>query len=57
MDVIENKKVPYCVDFVTVHHCTKFRSNICYIGDFTKGAPVLGPKMPGIDDHFWVTLL
>ena len=45
----ENKKVAYCVDFVTVHHCTKFRSNICYVGDFMKGAPVLGSKMPGID--------
>ena len=54
MDVMKNKKVAYCVDFVTVHHCTKFRSHICNIGDFTEGAlcvpPVLqGSKKPGIN--------
>ena len=56
MDVMKNKKVAYCVDFVTVHHFTKFRSHICNIGDFTEGGhfvpppPVLqGSKKPGIN--------
>ena len=56
MDVMENKKLAHCVDFVTVHHCTKFRSHICNIGDFTEGGgtfcppPVLqGSKKPGIN--------
>ena len=30
---LEIKNVANCVDFVTVHHCTKFRSHICNIGD------------------------
>ena len=49
----ENKKVAYCVDFLTVHHCTKFRSHICNMGDFTEGGtlcpPVQGSKEPGIN--------
>ena len=55
MDVMKNKKVAYCVDFVAAHHCTKFRSHICNIGDFTEGGgtlcpPVLqGSKKPGIN--------
>ena len=52
MDVMKNKKVAYCVDFVTVHHCTMFRSHICNIGDFTEGGTKCpppyykGPKSP-----------
>ena len=57
MDVIKNKKVAYCVDFVTLHHFAKFRFHICNIGDFTEGGgalcaplPVLqGSKKPGIN--------
>ena len=55
MDVMKNKKGAYCVDFVTVHHFTKFCSHICNTGDFTEGAlcappPVLqGSKKPGIN--------
>ena len=55
MDVMKNKTVAYCVDFVTVHHFTKFRSHIFNIGDFTEGGtlsppPVLqGSKKPGIN--------
>ena len=55
MDVMKDKKVVYCVDYVTVHHCAKFLSHICYIGDFTEGGtlcppPVLqGSKKPGIN--------
>ena len=45
MDVMNNEQVAYCVDFVTVHHCTKFHSRICNIGDFTEG----GGKKPGIN--------
>ena len=44
MDVMKNKKVTYCVDFVTVHHCTKFRSHICNIGDFTEGTLCAPPR-------------
>ena len=52
---MKNKKVAYCVDFATMHNCTKFRSHICNIGDFTEGGilyppPVLqGSKKPGIN--------
>ena len=53
MDMMKNKKVAYCVDFVTVHHCTKFSSHICNIGDFTEGGHIVpppryykGPKSP-----------
>ena len=48
MDVMKNQKVAYCMDFVTVHHCTKFRSHICNIGDFTEGGGTYykGPKSP-----------
>ena len=52
MDVMKSKKVAYCVDFVTVHHFTKFRSHICNIGDFTEGGTLClpgyckGPKSP-----------
>ena len=51
MDIMKNKKVAYCVDFVTVHRCTKFRSHICNIRDFTEGALCApryykGPKSP-----------
>ena len=52
MDVMKNKKVAYRVDFVTVHHCTKFRSHICNIGNFTEGGTLCpnryykGPKSP-----------
>ena len=48
MNLMKNRKVAYCVDFVTVHHFTKFRSNICNIGDFTKGGTryYKGPKSP-----------
>ena len=56
MDVTKNKKVAYCVDFVTVHHFTKCRSHIYNIGDFMEGGtlcpppPVLqGSKKPGIN--------
>ena len=38
---MNNKKVAYCVDLVTVHHCTKFRSHICNIGDFMEGGGAL----------------
>ena len=43
MDVMKNKKVAYRVDFVTVHHCTKFRSHICNIGNFTEGDTLCPP--------------
>ena len=49
MDVIENKKGAYCVDFVTVHHFTKFRSHICNIGDFPPPLVVQGSKKSGIN--------
>ena len=56
MNLMKNKKVAYCIEFVTVHHFTKFRSHICNIGDFTEGGgalcapPVLqGSKKPGIN--------
>ena len=54
MDVMKNKKVAYCVDFVTVHHCTKFRSHLCNTGDFTEGGTLCPPiiqgfKKPGIN--------
>ena len=55
------KKVAYRVDFVTVHHCTKFRSHICNIGNVTKGGTLCpppryykGPKSPvliGLNDR------
>ena len=34
MHVMKNSKVAYCVDLLTVHHCTKFRSCISNLGDF-----------------------
>ena len=52
MDVMKNKKVAYCVDFVTVHHCKRFRFHICNIDDFMEGAfcappqHCKGPKLP-----------
>ena len=55
MDVMKINNEAYCVDFVTVHHCTKLRSHTCNIGDFTEGGalcapPVLqGSKKPGIN--------
>ena len=38
------KKVAYRVDFVTVHHRTKFRSHICNIGNFTEGGHFVPPR-------------
>ena len=54
MDVMKNKKVAYCVDFVTVRHCTKFHPHVCNIGNCTEGA-LCGPpgttrvQKPGIN--------
>ena len=47
MDVMKNKKIVDCVDSVTVHHCTKFRSHICNIVDFTEGRHFVPPVLQG----------
>ena len=40
---MKNEKVAYRVDFVTAHHCTKFRCHIYNIGDLTEGGTLCPP--------------